>query len=110
MCIRDRPAPEVEGIGGDTLANQPDKPAPEMEVIVGDNPEKQPDRPTQTGEVNFQDMMMGMLEKLNNNMESMKDENIIYWIGRNTNIVDKVMKSVNIQKAKIEPEQKNYAG
>ena len=28
----------------------------------------------------------------------------------NTNIVDKVMKRVNIQKAKIEPEQKNYAG
>ena len=28
----------------------------------------------------------------------------------NTNIVDKVMKRVNIQKTKIEPEQKNYAG
>ena len=48
---------------------------PEVEVTAGDTPENQPKKPTQTIDGSLQETMMGILEKLSKNMETLKDNN-----------------------------------
>ena len=58
------------------------QPKPEVEVTAGDNPEKQPDKPTETGEVNYQEMIMITLTQLSQKMEETNkkiDDNSKKW-------------------------------